>query len=358
MRFCNRFLTWLVMAMARKRMIDPDFWIDEEIAQLPFEGRLLYIGLWNFADDQGVIPYKPNQIRAQIFPYDSDVDVRALLDMLIDMGKLAAYEVKGASYLHIRNFMRHQSVKKPSIKYPAPPNGTELVRNQFPIGSEPVPPQYPTSTEPVRNQFPRKEKKGIEKKGREEDTTLGRREESDNKSETLEASAPSPSPTSLQQQNNAPLGYSPTNESREKAWEVIREIESILGAPPFTGSQVGDGRKDRMVEELSAVCRLLSPAEVVEIVKREHDRRVQESKGTDRPTNLAYYMPAIKQAFIERDRALEEAERKRDEEKRAAKRDAHEEPVPLGEILGKDLTEEEREKVLDRIKQVKERIRA
>ncbi|NPV54539.1 MAG: hypothetical protein HPY71_13660 [Firmicutes bacterium] len=159
-------------------------------------------------------------------------------------------------------------------------------------------------------------------------------------------------------EGNRKEGNRRENESREKAWEVIREIESILGAPPFTGSQVGDGRKDRMVEELSAVCRLLSPAEVVEIVKREHDRRVQESKGTDRPTNLAYYMPAIKQAFIERDRALEEAERKRDEEKRAAKRDAHEEPVPLGEILGKDLTEEEREKVLDRIKQVKERIRA
>lgn len=334
--------------MARKRIIDPDFWVDEQIAELPFEGRLLYIGLWNFVDDQGVIPFKPKQIRAQIFPYDPDIDICCLLNQLIKMGKLIVYDANGEKYLYVRNFSRHQSIKRPTYKYPPPP--------KFPTSSEHVGNMWGTCSEHV----PLNRKEGNRKEGnrREEDTTLGRREESDNKSETLEASAPSPSPTSLQQQNNAPLGYSPTNESREKAWEVIREIESILGAPPFTGSQVGDGRKDRMVEELSAVCRLLSPAEVVEIVKREHDRRVQESKGTDRPTNLAYYMPAIKQAFIERDRALEEAERKRDEEKRAAKRDAHEEPVPLGEILGKDLTEEEREKVLDRIKQVKERIRA
>ena len=40
--------------MARIRTIKPEFWIDDVIVELPFETRLLFIGIWNFADDAGV----------------------------------------------------------------------------------------------------------------------------------------------------------------------------------------------------------------------------------------------------------------------------------------------------------------
>ena len=56
--------------MARKRMIDPEFWSDEEIATLSFPARLFYIGLWNFADDEGKGKGHSKLLKAQIFPYD------------------------------------------------------------------------------------------------------------------------------------------------------------------------------------------------------------------------------------------------------------------------------------------------
>ena len=57
--------------MARKRMIDPCFWSDDKIIELSLSARLLFIGMWNFADDNGVIPNRPKQLKAQIFPADS-----------------------------------------------------------------------------------------------------------------------------------------------------------------------------------------------------------------------------------------------------------------------------------------------
>ena len=39
--------------MARIRTIKPEFWTDEKVVTLPFEARLLFIGMWNFCDDEG-----------------------------------------------------------------------------------------------------------------------------------------------------------------------------------------------------------------------------------------------------------------------------------------------------------------
>ena len=57
--------------MARIRNIKPDFWTDEKLVELETWERLLFIGLWNFADDEGFMPYSPKRIKMQIFPGDS-----------------------------------------------------------------------------------------------------------------------------------------------------------------------------------------------------------------------------------------------------------------------------------------------
>ena len=57
--------------MARRRMITPSFWTDDKILELEIGARLLFIGMWNFADDDGLIANKPKQIKAQIYPADS-----------------------------------------------------------------------------------------------------------------------------------------------------------------------------------------------------------------------------------------------------------------------------------------------
>jgi hypothetical protein len=39
--------------MARIRTIKPEFWTDEKIVECSFEARLMFIGMFNFADDKG-----------------------------------------------------------------------------------------------------------------------------------------------------------------------------------------------------------------------------------------------------------------------------------------------------------------
>lgn len=56
--------------MARIRTIKPQFWDDLKIGRLSRDARLLYIGLWNFADDLGVVIADPVWLKSKIFPYD------------------------------------------------------------------------------------------------------------------------------------------------------------------------------------------------------------------------------------------------------------------------------------------------
>jgi hypothetical protein len=39
--------------MARIRTIKPEFWTDEKVVECSFEARLMFIGMFNFADDKG-----------------------------------------------------------------------------------------------------------------------------------------------------------------------------------------------------------------------------------------------------------------------------------------------------------------
>ncbi len=100
--------------MARKRMVDPEFWLDEDITSLSFECRLFYIGTWNFADDYGVIENSAKKIKAQVFPYD-DVDAQKIIDKLVKLGKLVPFEAEGKSWLYIKRFLKYQRVDRPSV---------------------------------------------------------------------------------------------------------------------------------------------------------------------------------------------------------------------------------------------------
>lgn len=110
--------------MPRKRMIDPSFWRDEKIAKCNHIERLMFIGMWNFADDTGVGRASPMLIKADIFPYDSlrESDIEKSLAKLASLGVILLYEVEQQQYYHIRNFLRHQSISKPSrSNLPLPP---------------------------------------------------------------------------------------------------------------------------------------------------------------------------------------------------------------------------------------------
>ena len=107
--------------MARKRLIDPEFWLDEEVSRISDRAKLLYIGMWNFADDSGVLEDMPEKIRVQVFPYDPKTEVKILLKELKDIKKLKFYKVGGKKYILIKNFSKYQKgIHYPSKRYPLP----------------------------------------------------------------------------------------------------------------------------------------------------------------------------------------------------------------------------------------------
>ena len=106
--------------MARNRMIKKEFWTSEQIMNLPIEARLLFIGMWNQADDEGILKASPMQLKAQIFPCDMGIDLEqvrhyiALIkaENLIIFNKIT--EEEDQSLIRIRKWSQHQQINKPT----------------------------------------------------------------------------------------------------------------------------------------------------------------------------------------------------------------------------------------------------
>jgi hypothetical protein len=99
--------------MARIRTIKPDFWTDEKVVELDYADRLLFIGMWNFADDQGYLDYSLKRIKMQVFPGD-DIEVSRGLQRLHSLGLICLYESREGLVIHIVNWEKHQRVSNPS----------------------------------------------------------------------------------------------------------------------------------------------------------------------------------------------------------------------------------------------------
>lgn len=100
--------------VARIRTIKPDFWTDEKIVRLPMAARLLFIGMWNFTDDEGYMRYEPGRIKMQIFPADN-VDIEELLEALADCELILIRRCNdGREVVFIPNFLEHQKISNPS----------------------------------------------------------------------------------------------------------------------------------------------------------------------------------------------------------------------------------------------------
>jgi hypothetical protein len=109
--------------MPRIRSIKPQFWLDENLGNISRDARLLYIGLWNLSDDQGVFEWRPGRIKIQLFPYDNDIagqDINEWLGLLIETGDIIKFEYNGHTFGYIKSFLEHQKIDRPSEKKFAP----------------------------------------------------------------------------------------------------------------------------------------------------------------------------------------------------------------------------------------------
>ena len=122
----------------RIRTIKPEFWSSEDIAALDYFDRLVFIGLWSMADDEGRLQGDARLIRSQLFPIDDHIgessvrthgalteDSLSIHDTLMHLsngGQITLYEgCNGRTYIQVTNFTEHQRINRPTAsKYPAP----------------------------------------------------------------------------------------------------------------------------------------------------------------------------------------------------------------------------------------------
>lgn len=93
----------------RVRLLKPETFKDEDLAEVSFQARFLFIGLWTLADREGRMEDRPKWIRAELLPYDPSIDIDGLLDELASpKAFLTRYEVEGRKFIQLTNFLKHQ----------------------------------------------------------------------------------------------------------------------------------------------------------------------------------------------------------------------------------------------------------
>lgn len=105
------------MARVRRRMIDPNIWESEDFAALSTFAKLLFIGMFSTADDEGRGRAKPVYLRSLLFPYDESIRVADIEKALSEIGSkisVTFYTNNGNKYYQLDHWKKWQKVEKPS----------------------------------------------------------------------------------------------------------------------------------------------------------------------------------------------------------------------------------------------------
>ena len=104
--------------MARKRMIDPNIWESEDFSTLSMLGKVLFIGLFSLADDEGRGKANPVYIRSKLFPYTAEevrlADIKTALSEIAHRMSVTFYAVNGTQYYALTHWEQWQKIDKPS----------------------------------------------------------------------------------------------------------------------------------------------------------------------------------------------------------------------------------------------------
>lgn len=106
--------------MARIRTIKPEFWTSEQVVSCSRDARLLFIGIWNFCDDNGIHPANHLRLKMQIFPGDdiSTENIQRMLGELSENNLIDMYVVDGVEYMRVTGWKKHQRIDQPTFKFP------------------------------------------------------------------------------------------------------------------------------------------------------------------------------------------------------------------------------------------------
>jgi len=98
--------------MGKIRSVHPSLFTDEAFVSCSPLARILIIGLWTEADDQGIFEWKPITLRMRLLPVD-DSNLNELLNELVSYDVVKKFEHEGKSFGAIRNFCKFQKPRWP-----------------------------------------------------------------------------------------------------------------------------------------------------------------------------------------------------------------------------------------------------
>lgn len=111
-------------SMARIRYLKPDTAEDTRLAEVSRDARLLYRDLWCHMDRQGITEDDVRLIKKRVFPYDDDLGLEAIEDILgelIRIGRLFRLQWAGKKLLYCPSLTKHQKFhrdEKPKYSIP------------------------------------------------------------------------------------------------------------------------------------------------------------------------------------------------------------------------------------------------
>jgi len=113
----------------RSRNIKPGYFKNEVLAECSPLARILFVGLWCYADREGRFEYRPKRIKIELLPYD-DCCCDDLLVELEGKGFIERYTIDSHVYIQILSFSKHQNPhkkeKQSTIPYSEKPSASTV----------------------------------------------------------------------------------------------------------------------------------------------------------------------------------------------------------------------------------------
>lgn len=118
-----------------KRMIHSSIFSNEDFGDIgagsveKLRRRLLFIGIFSLADDEGRINGSAKFLKASVFPYDDDIKVKDVEKDILFMfkkGMYTLYEVEGRPFIQNKNWDKWQYIRRDLFKpstIPSPQKG-------------------------------------------------------------------------------------------------------------------------------------------------------------------------------------------------------------------------------------------
>lgn len=120
--------------MARYRTIKPQLCDDLKIGRISISARYLYICMWMFADDIGVLVGDTLWLKSKVFPYDQ-IQIQQFekwMNELVINGFICLLSYKGERFIYLPNFTRHQVINRPNYcELNIPKRLIDSIKDQF-----------------------------------------------------------------------------------------------------------------------------------------------------------------------------------------------------------------------------------